>query len=119
MSKPQGWRAEVPAVKALPKGVQKRSVWGSTANANPMDWTAVDMRIVGCALMAVHALDGALLFGAAEGGRGINIKLYRGKDTERVYAKSVDELHELLLLLIDDLASPSEDLRAQFGIAAE
>lgn len=93
-------------------------MWGNKAATPALDWEGVDARLVTAALAAVSGADGALMFGVAQGGRGVVLTLFLGGDRAKTYVSTIEELEGALLECVQTLASSSEDLLVAFGLAS-
>lgn len=92
-------------------------LWGNKAVTSALDWESVNARLVTAALSAVSSADGALMFGVAQGGRGVVLTLFLGGQRAKTYVGSVEELEAALMECVETMASTSEDLLAAFGLA--
>lgn len=95
------------------------NLWGAKNATSALDWSAVNARIVTCALAAAASADAAVMIGVAQGGRGVVLTVFLGSQRAKTYAGSVEELESLLLEMIESLSSSSEDLYQAFGLVAE
>jgi len=97
---------------AAPKtGEGKRNLFLRRKHSNGFDWSSVDP--VGMKA-AIHLLLGegcAVMLTAAQGGRGVCLKIFDGEDKITEYATDHVELNEMFDQLIDQLESDSEDIR--------
>lgn len=91
-------------------------LWGAKALTNALDWESVNARMVTAALSAVSSADGALMFGVAQGGRGVVLTLFLGGQRAKTYVGTVEELEAALVECVETLASPAEDLLVAFGL---
>lgn len=74
-------------------------------------WTEVDNVTLLTALGCCMAEGATISFAPAQGGIGVTLRIYRGDYADTEFAGSAEELEELLSLVIDGLASGSEDPR--------
>lgn len=91
-------------------------IWPTYNEPSVFDWTAVDGGLMRAALHVTTVKGVTLAFGTAMGGRGIVVTLYMGqKVNPKRFALTADELHVLLLGIIEQWGSSSEDLGQAFG----
>lgn len=95
------------------------NLWGNKTTTHALDWSSVEARLVTCALSAASAADCALMFGVAQGGRGVVLTLFSGSQRVKAYSASVEELEQQLRELVESLSSTSEDLLTAFGLSIE
>lgn len=95
------------------------NLWGNKSATQALDWSSVTARLVTCALSAASAADCALMFGVAQGGRGVVLTLFSGSQRVKAYSGSVEELEQQLLELVESLSSTSEDLLTAFGLPTD
>lgn len=86
-------------------------VWPTYNQPAMFDWSKVDGAILKAAFQAATISGKTIGIGPAMGGRGVVITLYMGlKSNPKRFAIDANELHPLLLALVESWASGSEDL---------
>ena len=91
-------------------------LWGNKAATHALDWSSVDGRLLLAALSATSGADGALMFGVAQGGRGVVLTLFQGGQRAKTYVATVEELELALRECVETLSSTAEDLFTEFGL---
>lgn len=96
--------------RQTPTHTQAVSIFRKRQESRGVVWSDVDL----AGLMQMMALciaeDVAVMISSASGGRGVCLKLYRGRgvpDTE--YASTAEELNELIAQVVDALDDSQED----------
>lgn len=77
-----------------------------------IDWRDVDHVLLKAAIGTATTSGATLSFTPAAGGAGIMVKVWKDNDGASEFAGNFTEVNELLLLLIENLGSTSEDWRA-------
>lgn len=80
-----------------------------------IDWRDVDHVLLKAAIAQATINGATLSFTPAGGGAGIMVKVWKDNDGASEFAGNCGEVNELLLLLIENLASPAEDWRAIYA----
>jgi hypothetical protein len=87
--------------------------WPNYREPSSFDWSKVDGAILKACFQCAINQGRSLGVGPAMGGRGVVVTLYMGlKTNPKRYAINANELHELLLTLIQAWSSTSEDVVA-------
>ena len=95
-------------------------VWPVYQQPSVFEWVNVDPGILRAALHTCTVKGVTLAFGTAMGGRGVVVTLYMGtKQNPKRFALTPAELHTLLMGIIEQWGSTSEDLGQVFGYTTE
>lgn len=89
----------------------KLVAWARRKSSLGVDWSQVSASSLRAALHSVIEAGGLLMIGGAMGGQGVMLQVLLGDERKKEYAATHEEVNELLELLIDALASSSEDVR--------
>lgn len=94
-----------------PKGPEAMRVFNRRKNSTGFGWGQIDAALLFAALASALENDIAVMFSRAAGGRGVCLRLMRGKAVppEVEYAFDSEELNGLLELVVEAYGSPSED----------
>lgn len=112
-------RATGPVKRVPGVGPKVLQLWGNHAPLAAFSWGEVDTAVLLAALTAVGSANAAIMFGVAQGGRGLVISVFLDGERAKTYAGSAEELESILLECVDSLSSSAEDLRAEFGVSAK
>lgn len=82
-------------------------------------WHRVSGPLVCAALDCATKNSVALLFGNAQGGRGVVVTALLDGDRIKEYASTVGEFHEILIACIEEFQSESEDFLAAYSLNGE
>lgn len=92
-------------------------VWPTYNQPALFDWSKVDGAILKAAFQAAMVSGKTIGIGPAMGGRGVVITLYMGlKTNPKRFAIDANELHPLLLALVESWGSGSEDIVASMRV---
>jgi len=88
-------------------------VWPVYEQPTIFDWSSVDGDILRAAFQCAANQGRNIGIGPALGGRGVVVTIYMGlKVNPKRFAINAQELHELLLGIVQGWSSPSEDVLA-------
>lgn len=90
---------------------QAMTLWRKRKESVGVDWKLVSASLLRAALSTVIQNEAAITISAANGGRGVMLKLWLGGQAIKEYAATADEVDELLSDLVEQLGSSSEDVR--------
>lgn len=118
--------ASVSKVMTIPKATvqEQMSAFRRKRDALVFGWANVDPALMYAAMASAIECDIAIMFSRAAGGRGVCIRLLKGKNvpSEVEYAMDAEELNGWLEAIVDAYGSKSEDavmtMRAQLEALA-
>lgn len=91
------------------------TLWARSRVAARSDWAAVDRRLVMAAIDSATSGGAALMFGSAQGGRGMVLTVFIDGDRHKEYASTADEFTELLTGILEAFPGGSVDIPALHG----
>jgi hypothetical protein len=92
-------------------------IWPTLNQPTLFDWSRVDAAILKAAFQVAMVSGKTIGIGPAMGGRGVVVTLYMGlKTNPKRFAIDADELHPILLALVEAWGSPSEDVVASMRV---
>lgn len=98
---------------------QAMSIWKRRKDSTGVDWKNVSATTLRAALQCIIASEAALTISAAQGGRGVMLKLWLGGQPSKEYANTAEEVNELLEDVIAELGSSSEDVKIAMAGGAD
>lgn len=101
------WKKEA----APPPNRDFTGMWPTYGEPALFDWAGVDGAVLRAFFQVAASSGKTIGIGPAIGGRGVTVTLYMGlKQNPKRHALTPDELHDLMLPLIDKWGSGSEDV---------
>jgi hypothetical protein len=97
------------------KPLSKPDLWAHRQRTSRFDWADVDRRLITAAIDAIATGGGAIMFGSAQGGRGMVLTIFFDGDRHKEYALTAEEFTELLLGALEAFNEGSVDFAALHG----
>lgn len=99
-----------PQQRRRPSADEAFRVFKKRRDSLGFDWVQVNAPLLVAALDAATKNGAAVMIGGVQDGRGVSVTVFRDGGKDKDYASLPEELDELCHLLINVLASSSEDL---------